>query len=138
MQCTIRGVPKVVPACAKTTTSVPIQDASAPLPLPLPPPRTTPAPCSPPRAPLHHRLREAFAPSSTSSAPDRAASRLDPHLAEQLSVYLRAQRTYGQLLERYNPGMNMEQDERVRLTARKVGMDLPVEFNVGGRRGDAA
>jgi ATP synthase assembly factor FMC1 len=36
---------------------------------------------------------------------------------------------YATLLERYNPGMNMDEEERVRLTARRVGMDLPEEFN---------
>ncbi|PKS12891.1 hypothetical protein jhhlp_000231 [Lomentospora prolificans] len=79
----------------------------------------------PPRSPIHRRLREAFSPSSPSSSD---TPHLDHHLAEQITTYLRSQRMYGQLLERYNPGMNMEQDERVRLTARKVGMDLPVEF----------
>lgn len=47
-------------------------------------------------------------------------------MAEQLVAYLRAQRTYATLLERYNPGMDMDDTERVRLTARRVGMDLPV------------
>lgn len=37
---------------------------------------------------------------------------------------------YVSLLERYNPGMNMNEEERVRLTARRVGMDLPKEFLV--------
>lgn len=37
---------------------------------------------------------------------------------------------YATLLERYNPGMNMEEEERVRLTARRVGMDLPEEYFV--------
>ena len=36
---------------------------------------------------------------------------------------------YATLLERYNPGMNMEEEERVRLTARRVGMELPEEFS---------
>lgn len=35
---------------------------------------------------------------------------------------------YATLLERYNPGMNMDEEERVRLTARRVGMDLPEEY----------
>jgi ATP synthase assembly factor FMC1 len=39
---------------------------------------------------------------------------------------------YATLLERYNPGMNMDEEERVRLTARRVGMDLPEEYLVGG------
>lgn len=37
---------------------------------------------------------------------------------------------YVSLLERYNPGMNMDEEERVRLTARRVGMDLPQEYRV--------
>jgi ATP synthase assembly factor FMC1 len=32
------------------------------------------------------------------------------------------------LIERYNPGMGMSEEERVRLSARRVGMDLPEEF----------
>jgi ATP synthase assembly factor FMC1 len=35
---------------------------------------------------------------------------------------------YATLVERYNPGMNMDEEDRVRLTARRVGMDLPEEF----------
>lgn len=48
--------------------------------------------------------------------------------AEQLAQYLKAQRMYVTLVERYNPGMNMNEEERVRLTARRVGMDLPVDY----------
>lgn len=45
---------------------------------------------------------------------------------------------YATLVERYNPGMNMNEEERVRLTARRVGMDLPAEFltNKSGGAGD--
>jgi ATP synthase assembly factor FMC1 len=46
--------------------------------------------------------------------------------AEQFIRYIKAQRMYLTLVERYNPGSNMSTEERVRLTARKVGMDLPV------------
>ena len=35
------------------------------------------------------------------------------------------------LLERYNPGMGMDEEERVRLTARRVGRDLPEDVEVG-------
>lgn len=54
---------------------------------------------------------------------------LGVHVAEleQFVQYARAQRMYTTLLERYNPGMNMSEEDRVRLTARRVGMDLPVE-----------
>lgn len=41
---------------------------------------------------------------------------------------------YATLLERYNPGMNMDEEERVRLTARRVGMDLPEEYAIGGTK----
>ncbi|KAK1989098.1 FMC1 protein family [Colletotrichum cereale] len=73
------------------------------------------------RAPVHSRLRASFAQPNANA--DVAAAE-----AEQLAVYLRAQRTYVTLLERYNPGMDMDEEERVRLTARRVGMDLPKEF----------
>jgi ATP synthase assembly factor FMC1 len=43
---------------------------------------------------------------------------------------------YATLLERYNPGMNMDEEERVKLTARRVGMDLPVEYEIGGKDGN--
>ncbi|EEA21647.1 conserved hypothetical protein [Talaromyces marneffei ATCC 18224] len=47
--------------------------------------------------------------------------------AEQFVQYAKAQRMYATLVARYNPGMDMDQEERVRLTARRVGMDLPIE-----------
>lgn len=78
-----------------------------------------------PRATLHSRLRESIsstANTSTKTAASEAAR------AEQLVAYLRSQRKYVTLLERYNPGMNMDEEERIRLTARRVGMDLPLEY----------
>lgn len=39
---------------------------------------------------------------------------------------------YATLVERYNPGMNMEEEERVRLSARRVGMEMPEEYEVSG------
>lgn len=47
--------------------------------------------------------------------------------AEEFVRYAQSQRQYLSLLERYNPGMNMSEEERVRLSARRVGMNLPVE-----------
>ncbi|KAL6866648.1 hypothetical protein J3F83DRAFT_117015 [Trichoderma novae-zelandiae] len=97
------------------------------------------------RTPLHHRIRSSFvgvdspssssSSSSSSSASPSASSTAAPaqqqqdqhqvDLAHQLVAYLRAQRMYVTLVERYNPGMDMDQSERIRLTARRVGMDLP-------------
>ena len=48
--------------------------------------------------------------------------------------YAKAQRMYATLVARYNPGMDMDQEERVRLTARRVGMDLPVENDFGASK----
>ncbi|KAK4624222.1 hypothetical protein CLAFUW4_05879 [Fulvia fulva] len=48
--------------------------------------------------------------------------------AEQFAQYLTAQRQYTTLIERYNPGMNMSEEDKVRLTARRVGMELPVDL----------
>ncbi|KAH8725027.1 hypothetical protein GQ44DRAFT_749766 [Phaeosphaeriaceae sp. PMI808] len=48
--------------------------------------------------------------------------------AEQFTQYVQAQRSYLALIERYNPGMGMSEEERVRLSARRVGMNLPIEF----------
>ena len=51
--------------------------------------------------------------------------------AQQLAQYVKAQRTYTSLLELYYPGMSMDEEERIRLTARKVGWDLPVTGQEG-------
>ncbi|KAF3347376.1 hypothetical protein VDGD_10069 [Verticillium dahliae] len=73
------------------------------------------------RSPIHARIRSSFA--EPAAAHPAAATE-----AAQFLDYLRAQRVYATLLERYNPGMGMDEEERVRLTARRVGMDLPKEF----------
>ncbi|KAI8623260.1 hypothetical protein F5Y19DRAFT_389753 [Xylariaceae sp. FL1651] len=72
------------------------------------------------RSPLHQKLRHSF---SNHGAHENAVAQ-----ADQLLQYLKAQRQYTTLLERYNPGMNMDEEERVRLSARRVGMDLPKEY----------
>ncbi|KAK7931547.1 hypothetical protein PG985_002259 [Apiospora marii] len=78
------------------------------------------------RSMLHNRLRESFSsPASTSQQPNNAVSAQ----TEQFVKYLQAQRQYVTLIERYNPGMGMDEEERTRLTARRVGMDLPIEYS---------
>lgn len=85
---------------------------------------------STPPSPIHQRLRDSFrAPAPTSSAPDAAAQ------AEQFLAYVQAQRAYTGLLERYNPGMGMDEEERVRLSARRVGVNLPKEYVEGEDEG---
>lgn len=91
------------------------------------------------RSPLHHRIRETFASASPSStvvgagAGNEADALRETQHADQYIQYIRAQRMYVTLLERYNPGMGMDEEERVRLSARRVGMNMPVEF--GGKKG---
>ncbi|KAI1934166.1 hypothetical protein LOZ58_005234 [Ophidiomyces ophidiicola] len=79
-------------------------------------------------SPLHKRIRAYLASpgASTSATSKLAQARIEE--ADQFAQYLRAQRQYTTLLERYNPGTNMEEQERVRLTARRVGMDLPPQL----------
>ncbi|ETS78117.1 hypothetical protein PFICI_10179 [Pestalotiopsis fici W106-1] len=79
-----------------------------------------------PRSMLHTKLRETF----TSNTPTEKSLAQ----ADQLVQYLQAQRQYVTLVERYNPGMNMDEEERVRLTARRVGMDLPIEYQNDGEK----
>lgn len=74
------------------------------------------------RSPLQSRIRSTIA----------SESKTPIEQAEQFLQYVKAQRMYATLLERYNPGMGMDEEERVRLTARRVGMDLPEEFSYGG------
>ncbi|EEH38058.1 hypothetical protein PAAG_00979 [Paracoccidioides lutzii Pb01] len=78
-------------------------------------------------SPLKTRIRSrvALKPSQNGNKSQIAQAQLDE--AEQFIQYLRAQRVYVTLLERYNPGADMSEEERVRLTARKVGMELPIE-----------
>jgi hypothetical protein len=79
-----------------------------------------------PRAPVHQHLRDNFTLSSSSSSSSPSAP--DADATEQYVAYLRAQRAYTGLLERYNPGMGMDEEERVRLSARRVGVNLPKEY----------
>ena len=76
-----------------------------------------------PRRPLstpshaQQRIRHTISTTGASSAQLKEA--------EQFMQYAKAQRTYATLLERYNPGMSMNEEDKVRLTARRVGMTLP-------------
>jgi ATP synthase assembly factor FMC1, mitochondrial len=80
-------------------------------------------------SPLKLRIRRSFSPSITAGqGSDVVLSRIQQ--AEQFVRYAQAQRMHTVLLERYNPGIgidNLDQDERIRLTARRVGMELPTE-----------
>lgn len=87
-----------------------------------------------PRSPLHQQLRAEFeAPSPVSAKSSATTPVTSPFQGEQYLAYLQAQRTHTMLLERYNPNLagDMDEAERIRLTARRVGINLPKEFKDG-------
>lgn len=96
-------------------------------------------------SPVQRHIRSDLetAPRSDSSAGDHQSSSLQKQSrrsesarleeAEQYLQYIKSQRMYATLIERYNPGMNMDEEDRVRLTARRVGMNLPIEVLKGNQ-----
>lgn len=47
---------------------------------------------------------------------------------QDIANFLSYQRTYQELIERYNPGLTMTQEDKVRRTANRVGLDLPEDL----------
>lgn len=80
-----------------------------------------------PRTPIHASIRAHFSQPPVNDSEEYILARRQE--VDQFVAYLRAQRMYGTLLQRYNPGMGMDEEERVRLTARRVGMEMPVEYD---------
>lgn len=54
-----------------------------------------------------------------------AESENDTHNLKNLVTFLQNQRVYNELLERYNPGLTMTQEDNVRKTANMVGLSVP-------------
>lgn len=44
---------------------------------------------------------------------------------ENAIVFMRSQRIHKELLERYNPLFDLTEEERIKATARRVGLDMP-------------
>ncbi|KAG7821703.1 hypothetical protein KL919_000610 [Ogataea angusta] len=44
---------------------------------------------------------------------------------KNMATFVKSQREYVELLERYNPGISMKQTDKVRKTARRVGLEVP-------------
>lgn len=93
------------PSSTTTSTTQPTTPSTGPTALPFSPPTTTEE--------MSLRIQE----------------------AEQVAQYARAQRNYAALLDRYNPGMHLDEEERIRLTARRVGLDLPELHQQGSEEG---
>lgn len=79
-------------------------------------------------SPLQTRIRSTIA----------SESRIPLVQAEQYLQYVKAQRMYATLLERYNPGMTSDDETKIRATARRVGLELPEEFSYGGDGADGS
>jgi ATP synthase assembly factor FMC1 len=88
-------------------------------------------------SPLQKHIRTDIATTSSPDSPSLAhqlktkSAEARVQEAEQYLQFVQQQRLYSTLVERYNPGMDMTEEERVRLTARRVGMELPVEAMMG-------
>ncbi|ODV76908.1 uncharacterized protein CANTADRAFT_92477 [Suhomyces tanzawaensis NRRL Y-17324] len=52
-------------------------------------------------------------------------SKADLNHMSNVVTFLKSQRTYTELIERYNPGLKMSQEENVRKTANRVGLSVP-------------
>ena len=76
-------------------------------------------------SPLKSHIRSTFF-----SSPPLGGKAAQQQLEEsqQLLQYCKSQRMYVTLLERYNPGMSLDEEERVKMTMRRVGMDAPEEY----------
>ncbi|PKY04361.1 hypothetical protein P168DRAFT_304660 [Aspergillus campestris IBT 28561] len=97
-----------------------------------------------PPSPLQTRLRTLYQqqPSQTPQAKTEGGEgegqlQMKLQQAEQWAMYARAQRKYAALVERYNPGATLTEEEKIRLTARRVGWDLPDLSEVEGEKGGA-
>lgn len=73
-------------------------------------------------SPVQRRIRSSISSAVSGDAAEQVEQ------GEQILQYVKAQRIYATLLERYNPGMSIDEEDKVRLTARRVGMDLPEQW----------
>ena len=90
-------------------------------------------------SPLQQHIRADISAAPSSPSLDHQLQKpVNQRLQEgsQYVQYLKAQRQYITLIERYNPGMNMAEEDRVRLTARRVGMDLPELYEDESKEGE--
>ncbi|KAJ1020164.1 hypothetical protein NDA16_004444 [Ustilago loliicola] len=60
------------------------------------------------------------------NAPQKSSAELRQQNLENLHVFLQNKALHAELLQRYNPTTGMTEEERIRLTARRVGLDVPI------------
>lgn len=66
-----------------------------------------------------------YPPIDTSRVRSLVGSGEDIEHLRNVVTYLKNQRIYNELLERYNPGLTMSQEDNVRKTANMVGLKVP-------------
>lgn len=59
-------------------------------------------------------------------APQKTSAELRQQNLENLHVFLQNKALHAELLQRYNPTVGMSEEERIKLTARRVGLDVPL------------
>jgi len=87
------------------------------------------------RAILREIYKASISPRSTRSRTTAANLRLVlestkssdfDHNTQNVVTFLRSQRMYKTLLDRYNPLVDLTDEERIEATARRVGLNMPV------------
>lgn len=66
-----------------------------------------------------------FPPVSSEKFQSILDSENDQSNVHNVVLFLKSQREYNELLERYNPGLRISQEDNVRKTARMVGLTVP-------------
>lgn len=56
---------------------------------------------------------------------EKEATKMNLMHMKNITTFLRSQRVYTELIERYNPGLTMDQEDKVRRTANRVGLLVP-------------
>ncbi|SNX83685.1 related to FMC1 - mitochondrial matrix protein, required for assembly of F1F0 ATP synthase [Melanopsichium pennsylvanicum] len=61
--------------------------------------------------------------------PNKTTEQMRQQNLENLHIFLTNKALHAELLQRYNPTTAMSEEERIRLTARRVGLDVPITHN---------
>ncbi|KAK9331441.1 hypothetical protein V1520DRAFT_337791 [Lipomyces starkeyi] len=79
---------------------------------------------------LHQKLNDVMREQFRSVAEEHQTKEAEMKTRDAVEIltYLRSQRTYKTLLDKYNPTATLEDHERIRLTAHRVGLELPKEI----------